>query len=123
MATYIDICSDYGLVTTGVVVEDMRAVQNKLFNLLRCHLGSRFRQPEFGTRLHEFVHQPCDQYTANEILRDFLRAIERWMPEMSLIMTQTYVLPLDNRAGFHVRVAFYVPRLQQQGSLAFKALP
>ena len=51
MAVYIDIYSDYGQIKGGIKVADIDAVQNKLTNLLRCPLGSRFRQPLFGVRL------------------------------------------------------------------------
>ena len=58
MAVYIDIYSDYGQIKGGIKVADIDAVQNKLTNLLRCPLGSRFRQPLFGVRLWEFILQP-----------------------------------------------------------------
>lgn len=123
MPVFLDLNSDYQINALPVLLADMTAVQNKLFNLLRCRLGSRFRQPRYGTRLQELVHEPCDAVTAGEILRDCLDKIREWMSnEIEVVLEATYVVPRATKDGFLIRITFYVPRLQQQGALTFSAL-
>jgi phage baseplate assembly protein W len=123
MAVYTDLNTDYVLNSGSLLLHDMTALQNKLFNLLRCRLGSRFRQPRFGTRLPELVHEPCDEHTAEEIMRDFIDKIGEWMSdEIELILEQTYVVPRPSGDGFLVHLAYYAPKLRSEGALSFSAL-
>ena len=121
MAKYIDIFSNYGVLTGNIKVEDIDAIQNKLSNLLRCPLGSRFRQPLFGTRLWEFIHEPCDSYTANEIKRDFFDKIKAFMPEIQVFANQISITPLPTKDGYSCNLPYYVPNLDYSGSLSFNA--
>ena len=121
MAVYIDIYSDYGQIKGGIKVADIDAVQNKLTNLLRCPIGSRFRQPLFGVRLWEFIHEPCDDFTAEQIQDDFFQAIIKWMPEIQVFASQISVVPLSTGDGFACNLPYFVPRLEFSGSLSFNA--
>lgn len=121
MALYIDILSDFGIVSSPIKVTEINAIQNKLTNLLRCPLGSRFRQPLFGTRLWEFIHEPCDEYTAEQIREDFFDKIKEFMPEIEIYSSQITITPLPTRDGFACNLPYFVPRLNYFGALSFNA--
>lgn len=120
---FLDINTQFGQTKAPVLLADMHAIQNKMMNLFRCPKGSRFRQPEFGTRLNEFVHQPVDSITTHEILNDLLGALSRWMKdEVSVSMQDSYVVPTPNKDGYYVKISFSVPRLRKPGTLSFSAM-
>lgn len=120
---FIDINTQFGQQVSSVLLTDMAAIQNKMLNLCRCPIGSRFRQPEFGTNLNKFVHQPVDSITTHDILTDVLGAISRWMiNEVTVDMQASYVIPRPTKDGYYVKIAFSVPRLRQAGSLSFSAM-
>lgn len=120
---FIDVNTDAALTTGGVLLGDMAAIQNKLLNLLRCPIGSRFRQPEFGTLLNQFVHELTDRITTEAILNDLLTAIGRWMKdEIVVTMGSSYVVPMPSGAGYYVKISYSVPKLRQTGALSFSAL-
>lgn len=119
---FIDINSNVSLNALPIVVTDMDALNNKIMNLFRCPIGSRFREPKFGTRLMQFVHEPCDEMTANDIEMDLFSALRTWVPEITLVESLCSVHAYENGTGFNVNISYYVPRLRNQGNLAFSAL-
>ena len=123
MPVYIDIGSEAGQHGGGPLTTDMAAIQNKMMNLFKCPIGSRFRQPEFGCRLNEYVHELVDPITTDKILNDLLSALSRWMKgEVVVTMAGTYVVPTPTGDGYYIKICFSVPKLRSSGSLAFSAL-
>ena len=117
---YTDINTFFGYNGVKIIfLYDIPAINNKLSNLLTCRRGERYMEPEFGTRIWHFIHELCDEHTANDILHDLYGSIERWMPEIQLDYSQSYCVPNDIQAGFNVRLAFFIPLLQQQSDLSF----
>lgn len=117
-----DLNTDYGLNTSPILITELDAIQNKLYNLLRCPKGSRFMQPEFGTNLLQFIHEPCDGVTAHKIRMDFILAIERWMPEILLDLNNTYVVQNPSVTGYYVKLSYSIPLLNTTTSLSFNAV-
>lgn len=123
MTVYIDINTQYGQDVTPLLLPDMQAIQNKMMNLFRCPLGSRFRQSEFGTNLNKHVHQPTDSITTNEILTDLMGALARWMKgEVVVNMAESYVVPRPSADGYVIKISYSVPKLNAAGALSFAAL-
>ena len=121
MTVYSDFNSDFSLNNLPPLLTDAQAVQNKLLNLLRCMRGSRYRQPEFGTLLPWYVHEPCDDETADAIISDIIPAIRRWVPEIQLRLSHCFIAPNDQGNGFQCQISYYIPQLQVSDSLNFNA--
>lgn len=120
---FLDISTEFGTTTTPILVSDMGAIKNKMLNLFKCPIGSRFRQQEFGTKLNQFVHQPVDSITTSEILNDLLTALARWMKDEVVVdMAASYVVPRPGKDGYYVKISYSVPRLRAQGALNFSAM-
>ena len=51
-------------------------VKRDLLNHFNTPMGSRVMRPEFGTRIHELLFDPFDEYTRNAIMEDVVRVIQ-----------------------------------------------
>lgn len=111
--------TDYTQNLHEVLVFDEVAVQNKLFNFLRCRKGERFRLPEFGCGLHEFIHEMCTDATAALIRMDLLQGLQTWVPEIQLVVGNSYVVPRETRDGYYIYLEYIVPALNNKGSVSF----
>src|ERR1700751_6163492 len=90
-APYIDANTLVGENNLPDLVPDVLAINNSLYNLLSCPLGSRLFQPEYGSRLWQLLFEPVDAQTATEIRSSFIQSIERWEPRIILDRGRTAV--------------------------------
>jgi phage baseplate assembly protein W len=118
---FLDANSDFRLNLLAVLVYDEDAIQNKLYNFLRTRKGSRFRQPDFGCALPEFIHEPCTEATASLIRLDLLQGLEKWMPEIKLQPGQSTVTVNDTYSGYEIVLHYYIPALDRVSSMSFDA--
>ena len=70
---YLDL-SDYSAEEIG----------SNLIHLLLTRKGSRYFLPDFGTRLYEFVFDPLDGPTFQNIEAEIRDSVERFMPQLQL---------------------------------------
>lgn len=119
MAAYViyrDVNTLVGQITDPELVDNEKAIRNSIYNILTTPLGSRYRQPDYGSRLAHFVHEQTDNGTAFELEALLVQAIERWEPRVQIIRPQTKVtaLPLG---GFDIVITYSIPRLNQISGL------
>ena len=55
-----------------------------LIHLILTRKGSRYFLPDFGTRLYEFVFDPLDGPTFQNIEAEIRDSVERFMPQLQL---------------------------------------
>ena len=122
-ATWIDVNSNFTINTLPDRLPDVLAVQNSLYNLLNCVIGGRSRifQPEYGTMLYQFLQEPLDQSTANQIQVAFLQAISRWEPRIKVDFTNSYVNADNTLPGYNVRIAFSLNLNSRPSAISFNA--
>ena len=65
---------------------NVRAVQNALDNIFSWIPGERILNPEFGTRLHEYLYEGITQYNEEMIVAEIKSCIGRWEPRV--VVTQ-----------------------------------
>ena len=59
-------------------------IKADLIHLLLTRKGSRYFLPDFGTRLYEFVFDPLDGPTFQNIEAEIRDSVERFMPQLQL---------------------------------------
>ena len=61
--------------------EDM--VKSKLLHVVFTPKGQRLRNPEFGTDLIRYIHEPSDETTFERLKGDITQQISKYVPEVS----------------------------------------
>lgn len=64
-------------------------VKRDLLNHFATPLGSRVMLPEFGTRIHDYLFDPFDDYTRNSIMEDVVRVIQT-EPRVELVSLDVF---------------------------------
>ena len=59
-------------------------IRTDLIHLLLTRKGSRYFLPDFGTRLYEYIFEPMDSPTFNNIEADIREACEKYMPQLKI---------------------------------------
>lgn len=113
MAAYViyrDLNTLVGQTADSELVDNEKAIKNSIYNILTTPLGSRYRRPDYGSRLWEFIQEPSDPTTAFQLETYLVQSIERWEPRVQLIRDQTKVTPMP-LGGFDIQITFTVPKL------------
>jgi phage baseplate assembly protein W len=76
-------------------------IKNNLIHLLLTRKGSRYFLPDFGTRLYEYIFEPLDGPTFNDIETEIKDSVETYIP--NLLVTSISVTALSSEeAGPYV---------------------
>ena len=67
-------------------------VRTDLIHLLLTRKGARYFLPDFGTRIYEFIFEPLDGPTFNEIESDIKDSVEKFIP--NLLINNVSIVPL-----------------------------
>lgn len=68
---------------------NIELVKRDLLNHFNTPMGSRVMRPDFGTRIHEFLFDPFDDYTKAAIMEDTVRVIQT-EPRVELVSLDVY---------------------------------
>lgn len=122
---WLDVNSRLGESIRPDLLPNVQAINNSLYNLLRCPIGARgpIFQPEYGTILYRLLHEPLDFITANKIRIAFIQAIQKWEPRIDLDLQRSTVLPDYANAAFRVVVYYTIVAEAQQGLAEFLISP
>jgi phage baseplate assembly protein W len=63
---------------------DTEEIRSNLIHLLLTRKGSRYFLPEFGTRLYEYIFEPLDGPTFNQIEAEIRDSIETFIPNLQV---------------------------------------
>ncbi len=118
---WLDVNSRMGESLKPDLLPNVQAINNSLYNLLRCPIGARgpIFQPEYGTLLYRLLHEPLDPITANKIRISFIQAIQRWEPRIDINMEKSSVVPNYAQASFTVTIYYTIVSEAQQGVATF----
>lgn len=116
---YLDVNTNYGINTDAELVADIQALNNSLYNLLTCPIGTRVHKRDYGSNIPWFLQEPCDAITANKIKQSLLQSIRRWEPRVQLDFRNTVVNPLSDGTGFAVEFSYLVVNVNVTGTLKF----
>ena len=57
-------------------------IRTDLIHLLLTRKGARYFMPDFGTRLYEYIFEPLDGPTFNEIEAEIRDSVEKYIPNL-----------------------------------------
>ncbi len=118
---WLDVNSRLGADLKPDLLSNIQAINNSLYNLLRCPIGARgpIFQPEYGTILYRLLHDPLDPITANKLRIAFIQAIQRWEPRINIDMERSAVIPNYAIAGYEVKIYYTLATTLEQGTATF----
>jgi hypothetical protein len=59
-------------------------IRSDLIHLLLTRKGSRYFLPDFGTRLYEYIFEPLDSPTFNNIESEIRESCEKYLPQLRI---------------------------------------
>lgn len=119
--TWVDVNSNFGEDADPELVMDISAINNSLFNLLSCEIGSRPFLRDYGCQLMSALFEPADGQTQRFIDILLFQAINRWEPRIKLDRARSRVVLSRDGAGFDISLVYVIIRTQLTGSYAFSA--
>jgi phage baseplate assembly protein W len=75
-------------------------IRSSLIHLLLTRKGSRYFLPDFGTRLYEYIFEPLDGPTFNDIEIEIKDSVEKYIP--NLLVTSIKVTGIETEEGTDV---------------------
>lgn len=122
-ATYVDVSSQFTQDSLPDMLPDQLALTNSLYNLFNCPPGGRGRifEPEYGSLWYEFLQEPIDDTTANQMWVSMVQAIARWEPRITLDNRNTSITPDYSIPGYRVSIVGTNPVSSDKISINFIA--
>lgn len=117
---YRDVNTLTNVTLDSELVDNEKAIKNSLYNILTTPLGSRYREPEYGSRLQHFLYEPTDRDTAFQLEALLVQAIERWEPRIQIVRPQTKVVPIRS-GGFDITITYFIPKANKISSFGMTA--
>lgn len=105
MAQYSDL--NYLIPTNGNRVEDADSVFQAVYTLLNTKKKQRAFRPEYGSSLHSYLFEPCDDTTAFQILQEIVTTLSQ-EPRVVLNMAKTKVQPIPDKSMFFIELNFTI---------------
>ena len=59
------------------------ALKSKLLHVIFTPKGQRLRNPDFGTDLIKYIHEPADEMTFDGLKSDITQQVYKYVPEIS----------------------------------------
>ena len=109
-AIWVDVNSDYGEDSDPELVIDIKAINNSLFNLFACPVGSRPFQRDYGCQLIAYLMEPADKTTADDLKFSLLQSISTWEPRVIVDQNATTVTSSFDGAGFDINLFYTVSK-------------
>lgn len=77
---------------------DAKAIKADLLHLLLTRKGQRLYNPEFGTRLLEYIYEPYDELTFSEVRDEIDTAVKKYLPQVNIDNLAVEPSPLSEYA-------------------------
>lgn len=109
---YSDLNAFLGVANNYELVFNEGAIQNSILNILRTQKGTRPFKRSFGTSLLSLLWEPLNNLTANRIKTEIFEQIRQ--EEVRIVLEEVEVLVDPELSGYYVRVAGFIPRLDNK---------
>lgn len=114
---WVDVNSNFGEDVDPELVTEIKAINNSLFNLFNCPIGSRPFEREYGSNLLAALFEPADGETASFLDLSIYQAIRRWEPRIRMSI-QSSLITREGDA-FTVSIAYTILRTNLQAKYDF----
>jgi phage baseplate assembly protein W len=74
---------------------DNEEIRSNLIHLLLTRKGARYFLPDFGTRLYEYIFEPLDGPTFNQIEAEIRDSVETYIPNLLIKSISVYAATED----------------------------
>lgn len=116
---WVDVNSNFGVDADPELVIDVAAINNSLFNLFNCPVGSRPFEREYGSDLMKALFEPTDKETVDFLDITLFQSIKRWEPRIKIDLARSQIKATQDGAGFNINVAYTILRTNQTGTYEF----
>ena len=115
----VDVNSLLGINGKGILVRGVDAVNNSIYNILACLLGTRGYRPQYGSLLPRYLWEPVHPGNAQRIRIAMIQAIENYEPDVILDLGRTTATPLPQGDGYDVIITYILREDKTNGSVRF----
>jgi phage baseplate assembly protein W len=74
---------------------DDQEIRSNLIHLLLTRKGARYFLPDFGTRLYEYIFEPLDGPTFNQIEAEIRSSVQTYIPNLQINNISVYAATED----------------------------
>ena len=114
----LPIDNSYGssMSSTFFTKDQIKANMRSVFTTM---IGERVMQPEFGTRLYEFLFRPIDEELKHEMIsKEVERCINLWVPGVVITGLEFPIDPNENL--IRVKISYVIPNYNIEDNLALE---
>jgi phage baseplate assembly protein W len=119
--TWVDVNTNFGEDVDPELVVDVESINNSLFNLMTCPIGTRPFERDYGCELIQALFEPADSQTAQFLSLTLFQAIRRWEPRIVLDRARSMVEQSKDGQGFDITIAYTIVRTKQNSTYSFQA--
>lgn len=117
--TWSDVNTQVGQDGLSDLVYDYDSINNSIFNILGCPLGSRGWHPTFGSLLPFLIWEPVDATTALALKQSTIDAIKTWEPRVTLVPGKSSVTPMPEGTGYSVILTYQINLTNAINAISF----
>ncbi len=94
---------------------NVKAVQNSLKNIFTWIPGERILNPEFGSRLKQYLYQGIIPETSEQIVAEIRHCISEWEPRVNLVDVVDVSTTDDHEDNtIHLEIRYTIPELSDE---------
>lgn len=79
-------------------------INSEIMHLIFTPKGQRLRSPEFGTRLIQYIFNPSDSQTWDDIVHEIKEAVKMWI--VGCNVNDVELKEIDNGLGLAVKIIY-----------------
>jgi len=84
-------------------------IKSELIHLIFTPKGQRLRNPDFGTRLIQFIFNPNDTQTWGDIVTEIKETVKMWIPDCTI--TEVEVAEFEDGLTLYARIRYTLKEL------------
>lgn len=106
-----------GVKANEILITDTDSINQQILNLLSTSPNDLLFEPEYGSLLQHYLFEPIDATTAYNIKIWVFKAIERWLPFITMVPHLSSIIPDNVNQGYNVKVVYSVVGTDRSGSV------
>lgn len=121
LVLYEDINNSFSLDKYDIDIVNIEAINAQIINILTTIIGSRVKEPTFGSLVPDLLFDPVDNITAWKIETAMWDAIMTWMGDrLELDLAQSTVSAEIDAQTFTATVVYRLKSTNDPGTLSLK---
>ena len=85
-------------------------IKSEIIHLLFTPKGQRLRNPNFGTKLIQYIFSPKDNESIGDILTDIKETVKAWLPDCTIESVETYDKE-DKEDELYIKIKYSVKEI------------